>query len=364
LRKNVSWIPLLKSNVIPIDNLPNLEQYLKLFKDSVYIKRDDKNHEIYGGNKIRKFEFIYGRILKKKRKAIIVIGGIGSNQVIASLLISQELKPPLNNYIFLSEQPLTKHVQRTLLLCKRFNPKRMYFSSSYIGLFLKILKFKIMHPRAYLIFPGGSLLYHFGTPVGTIGFIEAAFELKQQIKDGSIPEPDVIYIPCASCGSAAGLIVGCKILNLKTKIHAVSVGDKAFNNKKAMLQNCNKVVKYLHNKDKSFPKITLKENDFEIIYGYLGSGYGAETKKSKDAVDLLMDLEGNEKGFLLETTYTGKTIAAMIDYLKKEENKNKKVLFWNTYNSNDLNHYLEEIQFNWIDLPYKFHKFFKNTDLG
>ncbi|MFW9938825.1 MAG: hypothetical protein ACFFD5_14345, partial [Candidatus Thorarchaeota archaeon] len=34
-------------------------------------------------------------------------------------------------------------------------------------------------------------------------------------------------------------------------------------------------------------------------------------------------------------------------------------LFWNTYNSNDLDKYLRETEFNYERLPKKFHKFFK-----
>jgi hypothetical protein len=48
----------------------------------------------------------------------------------------------------------------------------------------------------------------------------------------------------------------------------------------------------------------------------------------------------------------------MLDYLQKEKNKSKKVLFWNTYNSNDLDKYLKETSFNFKKLPEKFHKFF------
>ncbi len=358
LKKKVSWIPLLNSNTIPIDRLSNLESKVHLSTGAVYIKRDDKNHDTYGGNKIRKFEFLFGRITEKKRDTIMLIGGIGSNQVLAAQIISRKIYPPLKNYLFLSGQPLTKHVQNSLLLFNYFNPKKMCFSSTYYGLLLKILWFKMIHPKIYIIFPGGSLFFSLGTPIGTIGFIEAAFELHEQIKKGVIPEPDIIFIPCASCGSAAGLIVGCKLLKLKTKIHAVSVGDKAFNNKKAMLQNCNKVIKYLNEKDKSFPKLTIREDDFKIIYGYLGTGYGSETPDGKASINLLMNLEGYEKGFVLETTYTGKTVAAMLDFLKKEENKDKKVLFWNTFNSNDLSHYLHEIHLTWENLPKKFHKFY------
>ena len=40
-------------------------------------------------------------------------------------------------------------------------------------------------------------------------------------------------------------------------------------------------------------------------------------------------------------------MAVMFDFLKKEENKSKIVLFWNTYNSNDLDIYVKETDFNY-----------------
>ena len=54
-------------------------------------------------------------------------------------------------------------------------------------------------------------------------------------------------------------------------------------------------------------------------------------------------------------------MAGMFDFLIKEENKNKIVLFWNTYNSNDLDNYIKETQFDYKKLPKKFHKFFEET---
>lgn len=51
-------------------------------------------------------------------------------------------------------------------------------------------------------------------------------------------------------------------------------------------------------------------------------------------------------------------MAALFDFITKEENKSKKVLFWNTYNSNDLDKYAKETNFNYKTLPKKFHKFY------
>ena len=49
----------------------------------------------------------------------------------------------------------------------------------------------------------------------------------------------------------------------------------------------------------------------------------------------------------------------MFDFLKRKENTSKKVLFWNTYNSNNLDSFLKEVDFNYEKLPKKFRKFYE-----
>ena len=208
--------------------------------------------------------------------------------------------------------------------------------------------------------PGGSPLFGIGTSLGTIGFINAAFELKNQIDQKIFNEPDTIFIAGGTVGTAAGLVAGCKLFNLKSKVHIVMVTPSITSNPSAVKRNANKAIKYLRKKDKSIPKIKINEDDFIFVTGYLGSGYGTKTLRGQYAVDKVYELEGYQKDFILETTYTGKTMAAMLDYLKQEENKNKTVLFWNTYNSNDLDKYLKETDFQYKKLPKKFHKFFED----
>ena len=77
------------------------------FKE-IYVKRDDLLNETYGGNKIRKFEFIFGYAQAKKVKAIHGIGNIGSNCCIC--LAAHARKFGIKPQVSLSEQPLTKEV--------------------------------------------------------------------------------------------------------------------------------------------------------------------------------------------------------------------------------------------------------------
>ena len=209
------------------------------------------------------------------------------------------------------------------------------------------------------MFPGGSPLFGIGSSLGTVGFINAAFELKKQIAEGIIPEPDSIFIAGGSVGTAAGLVAGCKLAGLNTKIHVVAVYTDLTSNPTSVRKTANKAIKYLRKYDNSIPDIEITESDFEFITGYLGSGYGIKTKRGQYAVDKVYELEGSKKDFKLETTYTGKAMAAMFDYFSQEENKDKLVLFWNTYNSNDLDKFLRETNFNYKKLPEKFHKFYE-----
>ena len=354
----VPWTPILTNVPTNIDRLTELENYFGIRNGRIFIKRDDKNHNIYGGNKLRKFEFIFGKVLKAKKKGVVTNGGIGTNHGLACAIVCNNLNPPLECHLFLFEQPITWHVQRSLLLFDYFGAK-LHLGKGDIGTFVKFLFFKLLHPRYFLMFPGGSPLFGIGSSLGTVGFINAAFELRKQIAEGFISEPNSIFIAGGSVGTAAGLVAGCKLAGLNTKIHVVAVYTDLTSNPTSVRKTANKAIKYLRKYDNSIPDIEITESDFEFITGYLGSGYGIKTKRGQYAVDKVYELEGSKKDFKLETTYTGKAMAAMFDYFSQEENKDKLVLFWNTYNSNDLDKFLRETNFNYKKLPEKFHKFYE-----
>ena len=77
------------------------------------------------------------------------------------------------------------------------------------------------------MFPGGSPLLGIGSSLGTVGFVNAAFELKNQIDQNSIRQPDTIFVPGGTVGTAAGLVAGCKLSGLKSKVHIVAVATES-----------------------------------------------------------------------------------------------------------------------------------------
>ena len=256
LKEKVPWIPLLTNTPTPVERLNKLEQHFNLSEGQIYIKRDDKNHHIYGGNKLRKFEFIFGNALKKKKKGIVTLGGVGTNHGLACAIMCKELELPLKCDLFLFSQPNTWHVQRSLLLFDYFGAK-IHPGRSDITTFIKALFFQIRKPKYYFMLSGGSPLFGFGTSLGTIGFINA--DLNCSI---STSEPDEIFIAGASTGTSAGLVAGCKLLGLKSKVNIVAVYADFIANSSAVTRNANKAIRYLNKRDKTVTRIKITVNDF------------------------------------------------------------------------------------------------------
>ena len=60
------------------------------------------------------------------------------------------------------------------------------------------------------------------TPLGALGYVQAVAELLEQM-----PPPDVIVHSTSSGGTQAGLVAGCRLLGLSTRIVGVSADDEA-----------------------------------------------------------------------------------------------------------------------------------------
>ena len=60
---------------------------------------------------------------------------------------------------------------------------------------------------------------------------------------------------------------------------------------------------------------------------------------------------------LLDPVYTGKTCAALLDFIKDPGHANDTILYWHTYNSIDHSQEAQELDYH--DLPTEFHEFFQ-----
>lgn len=315
----------------------------------LFIKRDDLSGKVYGGNKIRKLEFLLGHALHTKTKEVLTFGFAGSNHALATAIYAKQAG--LKSISMLMPQPNAHYVQHNLLMsyyCGAELYQRRNIQILTVGTIYQLLRHKLKHGYFPQIIPAGG-----SSPLGAIGYVNAAFELKEQIMEGKIPEPDRIYVALGTMGTAVGLILGLKAANLKSRVISVRVVDEKFANGRKMIKLFRKTNSFLHSLDPSFPKFEFFERDINIRHEFFGGGYAHFTEEGMEAV---AHMEKNE-GIKLDGTYTGKAFTALVEDAKKQDLRNKVVLFWNTYNSKDFSDIITTVDYR--QLPRCFHRYFE-----
>ena len=133
-------------------------------------------------------------------------------------------------------------------------------------------------------------------------------------------------------GTTAGLIVGARLAGLKSRVIGVKVSMTEYSNVRGTISLANKTAALMRLYDPAVPEMKFTPADFDLELNFFGGEYGRVTPEGEAAVDLVKKTED----IGLETTYTGKTLAAVLDFVKKDKSLNgAPVLFWNTYNSVD-----------------------------
>lgn len=319
--------PGLRSRVpfVPLADLPTPLQRLERLSDrlgaDIWVKRDGLSHATYGGNKIRKFEFVFGDLLRKGSRAVITGGGLGSHHTLATAVLARQfgVQPVLCYYC----QPVTAEVRRNLLWSAALGIDA-HFCGDYVGLVVSFLwqavRWTFRSRRLpYFVYPGAS------GHLGILGYVNAAFELKAQfLARGTEPacsgstttaaasgfEPDAVFVAVGSCGTMAGLLLGARLAGLPGRIVGVRVTEADVANRAKIARLASRAGRYLHKADSSVPLVRIEPDEVELLDTYLGPGYAHPTEGARQAVDLVSDTEG----LPLETTYTGKTMAALLDY--------------------------------------------------
>ena len=322
----------------------------------LYIKRDDRSGTLYGGNKPRKLEFLLGDALRARAKKVLTFGGAGSNHALATALYARKLG--MKSISMLTDQPNAHYVRNNLLmsyhagaelhLCGSGLESSLTVPAFRFHSGIQMLKHSLLNGRFPRMIPAGGSL-----PLGIVGFVNAAFELRDQIENGEMPEPERIYVAAGTMGTSAGLLLGLRAAGLNCKVVAIRVVGEEFTNIQGMLDLIGRTNSLLHSFDPSFPAYEFTRNDIEIRHGFYGRQYAVFTDEAVEAVELMKQKEV----IALEGTYTGKAFAALMDDAKHNKLKNTVMLFWNTSSSVDLSPFISDIDYH--KLPRSFYKYFE-----
>ncbi|MBN1307470.1 MAG: pyridoxal-phosphate dependent enzyme [Chitinispirillaceae bacterium] len=291
-------------------------------RSGLFIKRDDLSGLIYGGNKVRKLEFLLADAKKTGAKRIITSGAAGSNHALATALYSRQCG--FTTTLMLFEQHQLPGIGATLL-ADFATGADMFHDSAYSEHLAHLRNIADSCERAdgappYIIPAGGSC------PTGITGFVNAAFELGEQISRGLLPEPAAIYVAYGTMGTAAGLLLGLRAVGIRSKLIAVRVVPESVANCVKFASLFNETNSLLISGDPSFPRCSFNENDLTIYDDFLGEGYGMTTPAALSAIEEFASADG----IMLDPVYTGKAGAAFLADASSRDLADVPLLFWHT----------------------------------
>ncbi len=316
-----------------------------------WVKRDDQSGPLYGGNKPRKLEWLLGAARARGRRALLTFGGIGTHHGLATAVCGRDAG--LRTVLVLLPQPVTEHVRRCLLLDHAYGAE-LHFVPSVLGAVgggLRALAAGWRRGEPPEIVPTGGT-----SALGTIGYVNAAYELADQVRAGLLPAPDAIFVPLGSGGTVAGLMLGLKLAGLRSRLVGVLVTDILPPSPGRLAHLARSCERRLRRAGADLPPVYVTGDDVTIERDFLGRGYGAPTDAALAAQALL----DQHEGIHLETTYTGKCLAAMLALAEREPYRGQQLLFWNTYSSVDPGAAIGELP-DWHTLPPAFHRFFSGA---
>ncbi|MBU5439378.1 D-cysteine desulfhydrase family protein [Tissierella sp. MSJ-40] len=294
----------------------------------IYFKRDDlTGPSVFGGNKIRKLEFLMGDALEKKATHVITHGATQSNHAMQTATAANilGLKPIL--YLVALVEPDESDLKSNLFLNKILGAETNIISltgnmteedGNKIGDEMAEKRKAELEKEGYFAYDvpiGGS------TSIGALGLVKALMELPAQMEEQEIDKFDYIFLSTGSGGTMAGILAGREILNWESKIVGITASPKGEKYKDKVVSLTNDALKLLKQ------DLSVTRDDFIIDNDYIGEGYEIPTEEASNAIKYF----ARKEGILFDPVYTGKAVAGLLNYIEKGlVPKGSKVLYYHT----------------------------------
>ncbi len=292
----------------------------------VWVKDDGAYGTVYGGNKVRKLEWILPDVAARGRRAIVTVGALGTNHGLATALYARERG--MSCAVALVDQPVDDHVTRQLARLERCGA-RLYRTHGRLRTYAAAPWIMMRHAdlrRArlpYFLTVGGS------TPVGCAGFVEAALELAEQVGEGVLPEPSHVVVALGSGGTAAGLAAGLRLAGLRTRVVGIVVNDRTPVSAPVVARLASRTLELLRGRGARLPAIALGPGDLDAETAWLGAGYGHPTPEAERA----RAAAAAQEGLALDPVYTAKAMAGLLALREQGRFGGGPVLFWQSHDT-------------------------------
>ena len=273
----------------------------------------------WGGNKVRKLEWLIPDARRRGRRSILTFGGLGTNWGLATALYARE--HGLETALALVDQPVDAHVRAQLARLDASGARihRTRTKSRTVVMLPWLLARNARGGRPpYLLPAGGS------SPVGALGYVEAALEIAVQVEAGSLPEPAQVVVPVGTGGTAAGLALGFQLAGMGTRVVGVVVNDQLRLDRAVLARLARRTAALLERRGARLGPLRLEPGMLDLTRDQIGAGYGHPTEAAARAATLAA-----EERLSLDPVYTAKAMAGLLA-LRAEGRLGDPVLFVDT----------------------------------
>lgn len=314
----------------PIEKLSRLSE--ELGGPTIYVKRDDLLGLAGGGNKTRKLEFLVADALARGADTLITCGAIQSNH--CRLTLAAAVKEGMKCRLVLEER-----------VAGSYRPEAS--GNNFLFQLLGVEKIKVVPGgsdmtaemqamadevategrNAYIIPGGGS------NPIGATGYVACAEEILNQTFEQHLII-DRVVCASGSTGTHAGLVTGLYGNNSSISVIGINVSRTKIEQEELVYRLVQETATHVGVASEISRDAVLCFDE------YVGPGYSLPTAGMAEAVRMLARLEG----ILMDPVYTGKTMAGLIDLVRKGYfNKEENILFIHTGGSPALYVYISDI---------------------
>ncbi len=286
----LSWIT-------PLEALPRLSHRLGI---ALSVKRDDLTGLAFGGNKVRKLEFYFGKALSLGADTVLITGAVQSNyvRVVAACAakLGMECHVQLEDRVPGMDQ--TYRNSGNVLLDDLLGAIRHDYphgedeagADRNLNRIAAELQAKGRKPYVIPLSPDNP-------PLGSLGYIAGAQELLQQSAF------DQLVLGSGSGLTHAGLLFGLRLLGWRGQVTGICVRRAAPAQAARVAGHCARLAEMLNLAN------PVTAADIELRDQVLAPGYGLLNPQVAEAIHLAATLEG----LLVEPVYTGRALAGLIE---------------------------------------------------
>ena len=297
----------------PLQHLRRLSNHLG--GAQVWAKREDVNSGLaFGGNKVRKLEYIVPDVLASGADTLVSIGGYQSNhtRAVAAVAAHLGLKARLVQEKWVPwDDPVNDKVGNILLSRMMGADSRLDPAGFDIGIRDSwkdaLREVEESGGTAYPI-PAGASEH----PLGGVGFANWAFEVAEQEETLGILF-DTIVVCTVTCSTHAGMIAGFAALEDLTGVRRRVIGIDASATLAKTRDQLERIAR--HTAEVIDLGRDLRDDEFTLLDGWAGDLYGIPVDSTMAAMRLGAELEA----MITDPVYEGKSLAGLIDLVRERD---------------------------------------------